>query len=108
MNFISKNFSNFAILKQYYHSCKANEINYDRRQVRILKKFERFRMQITKFSFFKKAYPIGIYVYGDVGIGKTYLSGLLFDNIHIAKKRIHLHEFMYLVYELLNDFRKTA
>ncbi|MBT4921438.1 MAG: cell division protein ZapE [Rickettsiales bacterium] len=108
MNFTSKNLSNFAILKQYYYACKANEINYDSCQVAILKKFEKFRLQITKFHLFKKDHPVGIYVYGNVGIGKTYLSSLLYENVDLAKKRIHLHEFMYLIYESLNDFRKTA
>jgi cell division protein ZapE len=108
MEFTSKKLTRFPILKQYYYSCKAREINYDPRQVRILKDFENFAKKLNKFSFRRKKYPTGIYVFGSVGIGKTYLSGILYDNIKMPKKRIHLHEFMYLIYDLLNEYRKTA
>ena len=104
MEFTSKKLTRFPILKQYYYSCKAGEINYDPRQVRILKDFESFAKKLNNFSFRRKKYPTGIYIFGSVGIGKTYLSGILYDNIKMPKKRIHLHEFMYLVYDLLNEF----
>lgn len=38
----------------------------------------------------------GIYLYGDVGCGKTMLMDLFYDTIpeHIPKKRLHFHQFM--------------
>lgn len=38
----------------------------------------------------------GIYLYGDVGCGKTMLMDLFYDTIpeHLPKKRIHFHQFM--------------
>jgi len=39
--------------------------------------------------------PRGLYLYGPVGVGKTFLMDLLFDNVAItAKKRFHFHHFM--------------
>lgn len=40
--------------------------------------------------------PKGLYLYGDVGCGKTMLMDLFFDTVplHLHKKRIHFHQFM--------------
>ncbi|ODV59301.1 Afg1p ASCRUDRAFT_77362 [Ascoidea rubescens DSM 1968] len=40
--------------------------------------------------------PPGIYLYGDVGCGKTMLMDLFYSTIpiHLSKKRIHFHQFM--------------
>ncbi|OWB57821.1 hypothetical protein B5S28_g3792 [[Candida] boidinii] len=40
--------------------------------------------------------PHGIYLYGDVGCGKTMLMDLFYDTVpkHLTKKRLHFHQFM--------------
>ncbi|ODV84701.1 hypothetical protein CANARDRAFT_8280 [[Candida] arabinofermentans NRRL YB-2248] len=42
------------------------------------------------------AIPHGIYLYGDVGCGKTMLMDLFYDTIppHLTKRRLHFHQFM--------------
>jgi cell division protein ZapE len=43
----------------------------------------------------KNGTPKGIYIYGDVGRGKTMLMDLFFANLQVkSKRRIHLHAFM--------------
>lgn len=44
--------------------------------------------------------PQGIYVYGDVGCGKTMLMDLFYSTVprHITKKRVHFHQFMQYVH----------
>ncbi|OGT67387.1 MAG: hypothetical protein A3J38_04870 [Gammaproteobacteria bacterium RIFCSPHIGHO2_12_FULL_45_9] len=38
--------------------------------------------------------PKGVYLWGSVGVGKTYLMDLFFDTLTIPKKRQHFHEFL--------------
>ncbi|ODV91026.1 hypothetical protein CANCADRAFT_2747 [Tortispora caseinolytica NRRL Y-17796] len=49
--------------------------------------------------------PKGIYLYGDVGCGKTMLMDLFYDTIpaHLTKKRIHFHSFMQNVHHRIHD-----
>ncbi len=51
--------------------------------------------------------PMGLYVYGDVGRGKTMLMDLFYDLARITPKtRIHFHEFMQSVHARVHHWRK--
>ncbi len=59
-------------------------------------------------SLFVKA-PVnliqGLYLYGGVGRGKTYLMDLFFDNLQIKQKmRLHFHHFMLRMHKEMNLF----
>lgn len=49
----------------------------------------------------------GIYLYGDVGCGKTMLMDLFYDTVpsHIQKKRLHFHQFMQLTHKRCHQLK---
>src|SRR6195952_3125024 len=59
------------------------------------------------FADKKGAPPRGVYVYGDVGRGKTMLMDLFFERSPVVhKRRAHFHEFMAEVHERIHGFRQ--
>lgn len=99
-------------ISQYKADCKKGVIHADPEQQRVLRVFEKLyhcvlakhSKQKTLFSRvisrFKKQKPCqGIYLWGSVGIGKTYLLDLFYDALpHARKRRLHFHQFMQQVH----------
>ncbi len=56
------------------------------------------------FHFFKKEEILGLYIWGGVGRGKTYLVDLFFSCLFIHNKiRLHFHHFIKLIHMKLRD-----
>lgn len=54
----------------------------------------------------KREAPRGLYIWGDVGRGKTMLMDLFYASVPVAaKRRVHFHEFMNEVHEAIARFR---
>jgi cell division protein ZapE len=60
------------------------------------------------FARAPSAPPLGLYIHGAVGRGKSRLMDLFFDTIAVEKKRrIHFHEFMQEAHSLIHEWRQT-
>ena len=77
------------------------DINFDAQQQNVLREIQRnlalmcadgTRKSVLSL-FARKSARSGLYIYGDVGRGKTTLVGHVFDQLHIAKQRYHCDTF---------------
>lgn len=102
----------------YKTQVQSGHIQFDTQQADIISQLQSltqalvqketfFHRIFSRFSLKKKpAYSQGIYLWGSVGAGKTYLMDLFFQNLPIEQKlRIHFHHFMQEVHESLTSLQ---
>ncbi|CCF57527.1 hypothetical protein KAFR_0C05360 [Kazachstania africana CBS 2517] len=121
---------NLTPLQEYDHLIKLNRLKDDAFQRAVitsmsalyasLESYNPPNLELVRESFssmsklwniFKKKpvrninIPKGIYLYGDVGCGKTMLMDLFYSTIpsHLTKRRIHFHQFMQNVHKRSHD-----
>ncbi|HIH2762968.1 MAG TPA: cell division protein ZapE [Candidatus Azoamicus sp.] len=106
------------LIDLYRLNLNDKKILYDKSQEAVVLEladlFERLKLKnIQKdsiffsevFSFFKKDSNLGLYIWGDVGRGKTYLVDLFFYSLPFEKKvRFHYHHFMKIIHERLKMY----
>jgi len=103
---------NHPIIKQYHALCESNQIVFDNGQYQVLEKLAQWLIFFTprKFSWLrkKKKNQKGMYLWGGVGSGKTFLFTLFFEAIPFSQKlRIHFHEFMVFVHKRLHELHQN-
>lgn len=106
----------------YLALVEAGEIEADPAQRALLGHFERLEGQLSEHRLARKssalgwlfgrrerAAPIrGLYIYGEVGRGKTMMMDLFFEASAIKRKRrVHFHEFMADVHERVHGYRQA-
>ncbi len=95
---------------QYRASVARGELKPDPAQenaVRRLDAVARALGQKRGFSLFRKAPPKGLYIWGDVGRGKTLLMDFFFEEVPVAKKhRAHFNRFMVDVHARIHAERQ--
>ncbi len=94
---------NFSVLDHYNGFVSNNFIKKDINQTDVLNKISLAWNQYNKNSFFlTKKKHIGIYVYGSVGTGKTFLLSLFSQYSKVGKK-IHFNHLMNRIHKNINS-----
>ena len=95
-----------GIKKTYCDFVSNNFISYDKNQESLLEQIDSSWNNYKKLNFFSKNKKYkGVYVFGSVGIGKTFLLNLFILNIKKAKK-IHFNHLMIDLHAFININKK--
>jgi cell division protein ZapE len=109
-------------VRELYEALTATKkIERDSAQERLLTRLEALEQRVVVHRSARRSHPIGwlfgqstdqqiakgLYVFGDVGRGKTMLMDLFFEASPVVRKRrAHFHEFMGDVHERVRVFRQ--
>jgi cell division protein ZapE len=100
------------LLNAYRSAVSKGELRADAAQEQAVLKLNALARSLRQkpgFWFFKKPLPIakGLYIWGDVGRGKTLLMDLFFDEARVTKKRrAHFNRFMMDVHARIHAERQ--
>ncbi|HEX4635263.1 MAG TPA: cell division protein ZapE, partial [Rhizomicrobium sp.] len=101
-------------MRLYDEALAKGELKADPAQTRAarrLRELARALGEKRRFSLFRKpaAAPRGLYIWGDVGRGKTMLMDFFFEEVVLAKKRrAHFNRFMMDVHARIHAERQRA
>ena len=92
----------FTVLDHYDGFVKNNFIKKDLNQIAILNQLTSALEDFNnKPIFFSKSKKLGVYIYGNVGTGKTFLLNL-FSQFSKVGKKIHFNHLMNDIHEVIN------
>ena len=111
-----------SVATRYAANVAAGRIESDDAQLTIVEKMTQLEKRIEQHHATRNSSPLGwlfaggeraqppitgLYIYGEVGRGKTMLMDLFFENSPVAhKRRAHFHEFMLDVHERIYLIRQ--
>src|SRR5580658_4011458 len=111
-----------SVTAQYSAGVAAGRIERDDAQVAVIEMMARLEARILEYRLARKSSSLGwlfasrasalppikgMYIFGDVGRGKTMLMDLFFAASPVVRKRrVHFHEFMVDVHDRIHDWRQ--
>ena len=111
-----------SVTAQYAAGVSAGRVESDGAQLAVLEMMARLETRIAQYRLARKSSSLGwlfanreralprikgIYIYGDVGRGKTMLMDFFFEASPVVRKRrVHFHEFMLDVHERIHAVRQ--
>jgi cell division protein ZapE len=112
-----------SITARYAAAIAAGRVESDAAQLTIVDKLARLEARLAQYRLARKSSSLGwlfagreskeaplkgLYIFGEVGRGKTMLMDLFFEaSPAVRKRRAHFHEFMLDVHERVHAFRQT-
>jgi cell division protein ZapE len=103
-----------SILDRYRQAIAAGELRYDASQEEAVRKLRALAAALKRYRpgrrlFFTAKPPRGLYLWGDVGRGKSMLMDLFFDTVAFAsKRRTHFNAFMVDVHARIHAERQRG
>jgi cell division protein ZapE len=111
-----------SITARYAAAVAGGRVEHDAAQLAVVEKLAQLEARIAEHRLARKSSSLGwlfggrakgdarikgLYVYGEVGRGKTMLMDLFFEASPVVRKRrAHFHEFMIDVHERVHAFRQ--
>jgi cell division protein ZapE len=111
-----------TISERYAALVAAGEVEHDGAQAAVVATLARLEIRLAHHRLARKSSSLGwmfgrreqvtgplkgLYIYGEVGRGKTMLMDLFFAASPVVRKRrVHFHEFMVDVHERIHDWRQ--
>jgi cell division protein ZapE len=117
----SRDFAAMSVRELYEALIVTKKIERDPAQEQLLTQLTDLEERVVAHRSARRANPVGwlfgsrdndgaakgLYIYGDVGRGKTMLMDLFFEASPVVRKRrAHFHEFMADVHERVKEFRQ--
>lgn len=93
------------VRKKYEHLIEVGSIHKDPLQLSIVEALDEVYDYVHASSF-RKIFlnkTKGLYIFGSVGSGKTFLMDIFFQEAYVPKKRYHYHVFIQQLYQLIHD-----
>lgn len=87
-------------LAVYQQQISRHILQVDKHQASAMQQFQTVYDELIKPKKWLATKKIGkgLYLWGDVGRGKTYLMDLFYNHLPVAKSRYHFHQFMHHVH----------
>jgi len=114
--------SDNLIVRAYQKQIQTNTIKQDNHQSKIVESLQQLDDRLKTYApprvsvlsrllggrFQNRNKPKGLYLWGSVGCGKTYLMDLFYENCSVSdefKKRVHFHRFMLDVHSEVHQIK---
>lgn len=87
-------------LAAYHQQLAHQSLRVDEQQALAMQQLQRVYDELIKPKkwFSAKKTIKGLYLWGDVGRGKTFLMDLFYNHLPVAKSRYHFHQFMHHIH----------